>query len=50
MDRPRISRRRFLAAAGFTAGATTLALAGLTEFGASEPSVTFPELTLVEER
>ena len=48
MDTPRISRRRFLAAAGITLGATALTLSGLTELGAPEPSVTFPEITLGE--
>lgn len=48
MDTLTMSRRRFLAAAGATLGATALAYSGLTAIGAGEPSLTFPEIKLGE--
>lgn len=44
----RITRRRFLAAAGVTLGATTLAVSGATLPGGDGPAVDLPQLTLGE--
>ncbi|MHB8992617.1 MAG: flavodoxin domain-containing protein [Chloroflexota bacterium] len=48
MSGTRLSRRRFLAAAGITLGAATLTCSGLTALGTGQPSVAFPEFTLGE--
>ena len=48
MAGPRLNRRRFLAVAGVTVGASALTLSGLTALGADEPPLTLPTINLGE--